>query len=388
MQNDDRFIIVGGGIGGLASALALQKSGFNVHIYERDTNLNSRRQGYSLTIQKNGFEALHKLGIADEIQQIGNDCLILGMTTYNHLGKIILSKSKRSNRTRRYRNFAVPRQSLRQCLIDKLISDTIHWNKAFVRYETILDDPTHVRVWFSDNTSVIGRALIGCDGVHSCIRKQMLEDNLNYLDVWALNGISSHNNNNQFFRNQTMQILDGKSRLFIKPYLSHQSMWQFTFRVLKDDDIYQQLSQNDSELYLNTVVTATKDWFQPIPEFISGTQLCDIRAGPLFDRDPLDTINKDIACVTMLGDAVHPMSPFKGQGANQALTDAVKLVEYLAKYRDEDKGIERAFLEFENEMLNRSKIHMLRSRTSVQFLHTENALLSENMLQFQSQERQ
>jgi len=45
----------------------------------------------------------------------------------------------------------------------------------------------------------------------------------------------------------------------------------------------------------------------------------------IFDRDPLDTIKKDMTCVTMLGDAMHRMSPFEEQGANQALIDAVTL---------------------------------------------------------------
>ena len=378
MEVQDTFIIIGGGIGGLATALALQKSGYNAKIYERDVHFNSRQQGYSLTIQRNGFKALQKLGIADDVQKLGNDSVIFGMTTYNHLGETILSKSKTNNSNRRYYNFAVQRQSLRQCLMNNLAADTIHWNKSIIQYETILNDPTHIRVSFSDNTFVIGRALIGCDGVHSLVRKQMLNDELNYLDVWAINGISSHNNNNQFFVNQTIQILDGKSRLFIKPFSINQSMWQYTFKAPK-------LSSNDLEEFLNRVRNATKDWFQPIPEFICNTQLCDIRAGPLFDRDPLNVINKDIPCVTMLGDAVHPMSPFKGQGANQALIDAVNLVEYLKQYQDKDKGIEHAFVEFEKEMLNRSKIYMQRSRSAVNFLHTENALLPENMLQFLSE---
>jgi 2-polyprenyl-6-methoxyphenol hydroxylase-like FAD-dependent oxidoreductase len=86
----------------------------------------------------------------------------------------------------------------------------------------------------------------------------------------------------------------------------------------------------------------------------------------------------------MLGDAVHPMSPFKGQGANQALMDAVSLVEYLVKHRGEDNGIENAFFEFETEMLNRTRRYILWSRSAVKFLHTENALLPENMSLFAS----
>jgi salicylate hydroxylase len=84
----------------------------------------------------------------------------------------------------------------------------------------------------------------------------------------------------------------------------------------------------------------------------------------------------------MLGDAAHPMSPFKGQGANQALVDAVSLVRHLVNYRSEDTGVEKAFAEFEKEMLNRSKRYILGSRFAVRFLHTQNALLTDSMIKF------
>jgi hypothetical protein len=211
----------------------------------------------------------------------------------------------------------------------------------------------------------------------------MLGDDLNYLGVWAINGISPHYDN-QLLLNQTVQTIDGKSRLFVKPFSVDKCMWQLTFKVSRDDEIYHQLGQNDMEGLLDRAKYVTRDWHEPIPKLISDTQPCDVRAGPIFDRDPLDKINKDVACVTMLGDAVHPMSPFKGQGANQALIDAVNLVEYLVKHRGEDTGVENAFFEFETEMLNRSRRYILGSRLAVKFLHTENALLNENMSQFVS----
>jgi 2-polyprenyl-6-methoxyphenol hydroxylase-like FAD-dependent oxidoreductase len=389
MQTLDTFIIAGGGIGGLATALALQKNGFSSQIYERDRDFNCRRQGYSLTIQIDGFKALEKLGVAGNVRKMGVDSIISGTSTYNNLGEIIFSKPKKLNNSHQFNNdhhfnnFAVPRQSLREYLMNELTTDTVHWNKEITRYEAIPDDPHHVRIYFSDNTSTIGRALIGCDGVRSSIRRQMLGDDLNYLGVWAINGISPHYNN-QFLLNQTVQIIDGKSRLFVKPFSIDKCMWQFTFKVPRNDEIYDQLSQNDMEGLLNRAKYATKDWYKPIAKLISDTQPCDVRAGPIFDRDPLDIINKDVAYVTMLGDAVHPMSPFKGQGANQALIDAVSLVECLVKHKGEDRGVENAFFEFETEMLKRSRRYILGSRFAVEFLHTENALLSENMSQFVS----
>ncbi|CAF1244519.1 unnamed protein product [Adineta steineri] len=375
---DNCLIIAGAGIGGLATALALQRNGLSCQIYERDRDFESRRQGYSLTIQKNGFEALENLGISENVRKLGADSIISGTSTYNSFGEVIFSKPKKHNNKHRFNNFAVARQSLRACLLNELNPDVVHWNKEIIRYESIPENSKYIRIIFSDNTSIIARALIGCDGVRSSIRKQMLGDDLNYLGVWAINGISPHQTN-PLILNQTVQILDGKSRLFIKPYSLDKCMWQLTFKVSKDDEIYDQLVQKDFQGLLNKAQSATKDWYESITKLIHDTPINDIRGGPIYDRDPLENIKKDFECVTMLGDAVHPMSPFKGQGANQALMDAVSLVQYILKYGDD---IEKAFIEFETEMLNRSRSYILRSRFAVEFLHTDNALLTENMIEF------
>ena len=373
MERDATFIIAGAGIGGLATALALQNAGLSYRIYERDPTFESRRQGYSLTIQENGFRALEDLGVGEIVQEKGADSMISGTSTYNSAGELILSKVKRS--AERFHNFAVARQYLRACLLNALKSDTIQWNKDIIRYDSAPNDSKQVRVHFADGSSAVGRALIGCDGVRSAIRRQMLGDHLNYLGVWAINGIAPHGKN-PCIVNQTVQMLDGRSRLFIKPYSMDQSMWQLTFPMRVDEVI------GDSMALLNRAKEAIREWHEPITRLIHDTAVEDIRAGPIFDREPLEAIEKDVACVTMLGDAVHPMSPFKGQGANQALMDAVSVVEYLMKHVDEDGGIEKAFVEFETEMLRRSQRCVLRSRSAVEFLHSDDALLTEKMSQF------
>jgi hypothetical protein len=98
--------------------------------------------------------------------------------------------------------------------MNELKPHTIPWNKENTKYEAILDDPNHIRILFSDNTFTVSSRLIEYGGVRSFIRKQIQEDSLNYLDVWAINEISSRQEN-PFLLNQTVQIIDGRSRLFI-----------------------------------------------------------------------------------------------------------------------------------------------------------------------------
>jgi salicylate hydroxylase len=369
------FIITGAGIGGLATALALQQKGLVAEIYERDSDFNSRRQGYSLTIQRNGYNALDKLGLATKVKHMATDSFIERTALLNHLGQSLQTSKKQKKKTnnKKFSNFAVPRQALRECMMNELLPDTIHWNKNAIKYE---ERDNMVQVHFSDGTFKVCSALIGCDGVRSSIRKQMLGDDLNYLGVWAINGIAPHENH-PFLLNKTFQTLDGRSRLFVKPFSSNKCMWQLTFKLDRD----QALDQSDMQTLLERAKQTTIEWHDPIPQLLTNTHPDDIRAGPIFDRDPLDSIaKKEASLVTMLGDAVHPMSPFKGQGANQALCDAVSLVNFITTVRP----LDAAFSQFEHEMLQRSRRYVLDSRRAVQFLHTESVLDKEEMTAYLS----
>ncbi|KAL0478057.1 hypothetical protein AKO1_012915 [Acrasis kona] len=353
------FIIAGGGIGGIATAIALQKHGYNAVVFERDKDFSSRSQGYSLTIQHNGYRALEKLGVAQRVKDLSDGLEITGSTVMRSDGHTI--SSTKSNHFR-FKNFIVSRQELRKCLLDALLPNTIFWGKEIVDYRTT---PDGVSVLFSDGSYKQGRALIGCDGVRSEVSKRLVKSELRYLGVWAINGMSPHHGN-ELIADKSMQVLDGDNRVFIKPFNKQKCMWQLTFKVENAVSL-SELCQDD---LLQKSIAITKDWFRPVSLLISETMACDLRAGPIYDRDPLSKISKDHPYVTVLGDAIHPMSPFKGQGANQALCDSISLVESLLNNSD----VAEAFVEYEREMLLRTRRLVLGSREAVRFLHTHDAL--------------
>ncbi|MBU2018241.1 MAG: FAD-dependent monooxygenase [Bacteroidetes bacterium] len=111
---------------------------------------------------------------------------------------------------------------------------------------------------------------------------------------------------------------------------------------------------------------------------MEATQVAQISGYPVYDRALL--LPKQLTkggAVTLLGDAAHPMSPFKGQGANQALLDALSLARAISKncrpssgWRE--KGVRESVLaEFEAEMLERSAIKVKDSAEAAEFLHSE-----------------
>ena len=113
-----KIIIVGAGISGLSLAHFLQKGEkYDVTILERDTEFNSERQGFSLTMQANTEQILKEYNLYDEIRSLG-----LGVTTQVFLtntGEVLYQNTE--NDTRRF-NYPLPRQSLRKVFLDKLIT--------------------------------------------------------------------------------------------------------------------------------------------------------------------------------------------------------------------------------------------------------------------------
>ena len=99
---------------------------------------------------------------------------------------------------------------------------------------------------------------------------------------------------------------------------------------------------------------------------------------PAFDRDLIFSKDeeKDLHPIALIGDAAHPMSPFKGQGANQALLDALDLSDIIQQNNDLHLSVDQ----YEKRMFNRVESKVMESRERVQTFHRPEALSTENFL--------
>lgn len=377
--------IIGGGIGGTALAVACLHRKIPFTLYERDTNFEARSQGYGLTLQQ-ASKAMAGLGILS---------LKDGVVSSRHLvhttdGKVIGEWGNRkwiqpdSKKTQKRSNIHIARQSLRSELLEQLHgSDAVKWGHQLIDFKK---EDESIELSFNVNGEIKhskASIVVGADGIRSSVRRLLIGDDvapLRYLDCIVILGICPLN----ALKDSTSPLLDsatvfqtanGNERIYIMPYKSDSVMWQLSFPMSENEA--KELSAKGPKALKEEALRRTQ-WHNPIPQILEATLVTEISGYPVYDRELIDSeVLKKGGNITLIGDAAHPMSPFKGQGANQALLDALSLARGIVKgckslAHWKKAGLRESVLnEFEAEMLKRSAVKVKDSADAAQFLHSE-----------------
>ena len=436
--------IIGGGLGGLAAALALQQSGFNVIVYERDNLFSDRKQGYGLTLTNNSKGPLAKLGVLNEV--LAKDCPSYRHFVFKPSGTLLgyygrelketISNDAISQDSNTRGNIRIPRQDLRNILLNKLKPGTVMWDHSLVSYD---EDNEGISLFFDSNKeseglsrkSIRANLLIGADGINSVVRRindtlnyDVIQSPLRYIGVSVIIGLSKAVH--PLVNKGGFYVLDGKHhRLFVMPFREASAcltctqrtgdelkqcddcnstcqltMWQLSFSGV-DEKEGLRLKKASSEDIKAEAMRRTSSWLEPVAALIHQTSAADVWATPLYDRDPMQQrpksktsatsakrqklhpddasvrIPTNYSCpqkVTVLGDAAHPMSMFKGQGCNQAMEDGPLLASWLARPGLSTANVVTRLRCFEREMVARSASKVIGSRQAAELYHSPQAL--------------
>ncbi|ARV15206.1 FAD-dependent oxidoreductase [Polaribacter sp. SA4-12] len=384
-ENYPHVAIIGGGIGGTALAVACLHRGIPFTLYERDSGFEARSQGYGLTLQQ-ASKSLNGFGILSLKKGVTSTKHVVHTTDGKIIGEWGIRKWGRSDTksSPKRKNVHIARQSLRLALLEQLNGhDSIKWGHQLLGYK---ESEEGVILNFEVNKEIKSTKadlVVGADGIRSTVRKQLIGEEttpLRYLSCIAILGICPLDN----LKNIESSLLDaatvfqtanGNERIYIMPYDSETVMWQLSFPLSEEEA--KELSAKGTKALKEESCKRTL-WHNPIPQIVEATPETLISGYPVYDRQLLDAdLLKKGTKVTLIGDAAHPMSPFKGQGANQALLDALSLARGIYKgckplSQWKEIGIRKSILtEFESEMIERSASKVKGSAEAAELLHSE-----------------
>ncbi|MGW6448666.1 FAD-dependent oxidoreductase [Lentzea sp. NPDC055074] len=327
-----RIAVIGGGIGGLCLAHGLRKAGVDVAVYERDLSRTDRLQGYRVHINPHGAAALRECLPAANWQRFeqsaGSSENGFGFLTEQLTPLLVLDPDEE-------KHYSASRITLRQVLLDGL---DVKFGKRFERYEHNGDGIT---LHFEDGTTVECDVLVGADGIRSRVRGQYLPhagtepvgitavagklflDEHDWIPERLLvraNSIIPTSACGMFLvAHDGLGYSDDDGVLFdnVRPYL----MWAY---AAKDLDITNGLQSE--------VLRRIERWSPDLRRIVGSSHPETVSEWRIRSSKPI--ARWESTNVTLLGDAIHAMTPMRGVGANVALRDAQLLARCIAEGGD------------------------------------------------------
>jgi salicylate hydroxylase len=329
-----RIIIAGGGIGGMAATLALINRGHDVDVYEQAPEL--KEFGAGVQISPNGTRALHALGVLDTLRRLSCDTEGKEVRLWN-TGRTWKLFDLGAEAIGRYGfpYITVFRPDLLRVLVDAVRArrpDAIHLGRRAVG---VTQSGGRVTLRLEGGETVTGDALIGADGVHSVIRRDLFGgDNSRFFGMIAWRGVIPIERVPQHIsRNKATNWIGVGGHVVHYPLRAGRLMNFVGIQERADWQVESWTTQGTAQECANDHA----GWHQDVQALIEASP--SLFKWALMGRDPLRQWTA--GRVTLLGDACHPTLPMLAQGAVMAIEDAVILGRCFDKYGDVATALSR-----------------------------------------------
>jgi 2-polyprenyl-6-methoxyphenol hydroxylase-like FAD-dependent oxidoreductase len=382
MREPLHVIVIGAGTGGMCLAHGLRRAGIRVSVYERDRTRTGGLHGYRVGVDPHGSRAL-KVCLPPDLYRTFVATCAREPEAFAFLDerlRPLLTLPLRRAVDDVNGEKSVSRMTLRQVLFTGM-EDAIHFDRTFTRYQTHPDG--RVSAHFADGSTATGDLLVGADGAGSAVRRQYLPharvEDAGIVAIAAKVLITP----------ETAELMPANLRpgigLVLAPHGMASILHWMQFPWDRDGSV--SIGGNDAELlarwpgllfdntrdYINWGISAATRRFPADVMSRTGAELIDLtlamtptwspRLRRLFElTDPTTTFAINIrtsvpvppwpsSTVTLLGDAIHTMTPGMGVGANTALRDAARLAGQLTAVHDEGKPLLAAVADYERRMI-------------------------------------
>jgi 2-polyprenyl-6-methoxyphenol hydroxylase-like FAD-dependent oxidoreductase len=324
------IVIVGGGVAGLATALALHRIGLESLVLERSDTL--RASGTALLMWANAWKALDALGVADTLR--ANYFLLDGIRGFSNCSgvqkdvQLIKDRTGGSNMNC-LESRCIERSALLETLAKALPDGSIRFNSKLVSIHKKGGSP-FTTLELADGASITAKIVIGCEGVHSVVARWIGLETAKPSGRVAFRGMATFPEGHHTIEEKMVIIMGKGVRAGFIPCTDKQIYWFITRKLQPQDaDV-----SCDPETLRCAALEAVRDFPEPIGEFIKCSSADTFSFADLkmrwFWPWEWDKKAKGRGSVTLVGDALHPMMPDLGQGACSALEDAVVLARCLS----------------------------------------------------------
>jgi 2-polyprenyl-6-methoxyphenol hydroxylase-like FAD-dependent oxidoreductase len=349
--------IIGAGLGGLALAQGLSRAGIAFDVYERDPAPDSRIQGYRIRIDADGQRALAAVLPSDLyalFRQTASTAATEGRFITPQLEEVTgrVPESWRTGSSEHGSNqspdLSVNRQTLREILMCG-IEENIHFGHGCDHYR-ILEDG-RVELVFDAADPVVSSLVVGADGVNSRVRTQLVPDaapnDTGAVCIYGKSELKRLDDTTDAYAGTSVVFADGFSAIIdemrFEDDLSAIARSIAPGCKLTDVDDYRYWAVIGPRDRLGLAMTdalaagsalggilssLTRNWHPALQQIIDRTDLSAVAMLPVRSGRP--EVEWRSGPVTLLGDAVHAMSPAGGVGANTALKDALALADALS----------------------------------------------------------
>lgn len=310
-----RAVVVGGGIGGMAAAVALARAGIDVQVYEQARELTEVGAGVSLA--PNGLRMLHRLGVGEGVRRLG----ARHVSTQLRLADGQPARHEPHQFAQPGRNVGIHRADLLALLAEQLPPGTVRTGHRCTDFSQDADVAT---VRFGNGALVTADVVIGADGIHSALQGFVVEPaEPVFSGVVAYRGLVL---STAGYPADTMRMWVGESKHFLVFPVRAGQLLNYVGFVQSGTSIRESWSATGDPAALAAHFAGWDPVIGEIIAAITGPGGSGFQWG-MYDRAPLPRWSR--GRLTLLGDAAHPMLPHLGQGVNQALEDAVALATLL-----------------------------------------------------------
>jgi len=340
--------IIGGGIGGLVTALCFEKLGIGYKLYERADTL--REVGAGIWLSPNALQVIEWINpkILEDIQNSGNT--FNRILVADHKIKPISDSNQEFIKEKfGYTTMAIHRGKLQKILYSYSEKNNIILNKTFKNYSQNQDKS--ITIEFQDKTSVLTHSIIGADGINSNVRKQLFpKSKLRYSGQTCWRGIANYEMDESL--TSVGFTLWGKKLQFGVSKLEKGKTYWFAVKLSEPN------KKDNKEILKNQLTEMFSEFHPVVNKLIQNTPIDKIIKGDISDVEILKNWHSNNIC--LIGDAAHSMTPDLGQGGAQAIEDAY----YLSNAIKNSEIINKAFAKFQTNRKNKVEKLVKQSRTT------------------------